>query len=127
MDGRTGAAAGLYERALKALAMAGDMRGRANALAGLADVEYRLDRYEPSRKLYLEALPMFEQQGDVLGQTYAELGLALVGLAQRRDADFETHLRRAGRLAQQQGSAALLEEVARIQQEGRALRQAATR
>jgi hypothetical protein len=65
---------------------------------------------------------MFEQQGDLLGQTYAQLGLAVVSLAQRRDADFDAHLQRARGLAQREGSAALLQEVARIEQEGRALR-----
>jgi hypothetical protein len=60
---------------------------------------------------------MLEAQGDLLGQTYAQLGLALVSLAQRREPEFRSRLGLAQALARRHGSPVAIEEVARIQRE----------
>jgi tetratricopeptide (TPR) repeat protein len=119
LDNRAVQARALYERALAAYQRAGDKRGQGTALTALADVEYRLDQYGPARDLYERADNMLGQQGDILGQVYAQLGLALVSLAENRTQEFDTHLEHARELARQQGSPAVMDEVARIERQAR--------
>ena len=89
-------------------------------LISLGDLDYREDRYPQARALFEQALQPLEEQGDLLGQTYAQLGLALVALAQRREPEFRNHLSLAQTLARRHGSPVAIEEVARIQRESAA-------
>jgi tetratricopeptide (TPR) repeat protein len=114
VDSRLTQARTRYQEAQAAFERAGDERGRANVLVNLADLDYREDRYDRSRAVFEQALHLLEEQGDLLGQTYAQLGLALVSLAQRREPEFRTHLELAQALARKHGSPVAIEEVARI-------------
>jgi hypothetical protein len=92
-------------------------------MVSLADLDYREDRYEQSQQTFEQALHLMEEQGDLLGQTYAQLGLALVSLAQRREAEFRLHMERAQALAHRHGSPVAIDEVARIQRQATAATQ----
>jgi tetratricopeptide (TPR) repeat protein len=120
LAGRNAEAGELYRAAADAFRRAGDPGGRGTALAAVADIEYRLDRYAAARALYLDADAILSRQGDNLGRTYTALGLALVAMAQRDRREFETQLERARALAAQNGSPVLIGEVERIEREARA-------